>query len=407
MQPDHAECEHGEHREMKVAVVTRYFPSSGEPAQGRSLYETLRLLGGNAEVKVFYPNAAYPRLLQPRSRTYKRLDLAFRPPDVNVEYFNYAALPLISRPLNGWMSTWALLPHICNFAPDVIFGCFLYPEGYAALKIAHTLRVPVAVMSIGSDLNRIGDSLSERFTRTVLRQADAIVTVCDDLRKTAVAKGAPAATTKAVLNGCDLRVFRPQDRYQARTRLGIDTSSEAVVYVGRLDLKKGLSELVKAAAALHPNRPRLHCYLVGRGPDRPAVEDAIRACQAGAFVHLIPGCAFEEVATWMSAADAVTLPSYMEGCPNVILEALASGRPVVATKVGGIPEILDNSCGRLVPPRDPAKLAEALESVLAAEWNPEAICAHGSRSWTAPAGELMDIFQSLITRRQAQAQVTP
>lgn len=390
---------------MKVAVVTRYFPSSGEPSQGRSLYETLRLLGRNAEVKVFYPNAAYPRLLQPRSRTYEKLDLAFRPPDVNVEYFNYAALPLISRPLNGWMSTWTLLPHVRDFAPDVIFGCFLYPEGYAALKIAQALRVPVAVMSIGSDLNRIGDSLSERFTHTVLRKANAIVTVCDDLRKTAVAKGAPAATTKAVLNGCDLKVFYPQDRNQARTRLGIDTSLEAVVYVGRLDLKKGLSELVEAAAALRSNRPRLHCYLVGRGPDQAAVEDAIRAHQADAFIHLIPGCAFEEVSTWMAAADAVTLPSYMEGCPNVILEALASGRPVVATKVGGIPEILDNSCGRLVPPRDPAKLAEAIGSVLAAEWNPQAICARGSRSWAAPAAELQELLESLIAKQQTQLPV--
>lgn len=390
---------------MKVAVVTRYFPSSGEPSQGRSLYETLRLLGRNAEVKVFYPNAAYPRLLQPRSRTYEKLDLAFRPPDVNVEYFNYAALPLISRPLNGWMSTWTLLPHVRDFAPDVIFGCFLYPEGYAALKIAQALRVPVAVMSIGSDLNRIGDSLSERFTHTVLRKANAIVTVCDDLRKTAVAKGAPAATTKAVLNGCDLKVFYPQDRNQARTRLGIDTSLEAVVYVGRLDLKKGLSELVEAAAALRSNRPRLHCYLVGRGPDQAAVEDAIRAHQADAFIHLIPGCAFEEVSTWMAAADAVTLPSYMEGCPNVILEALASGRPVVATKVGGIPEILDNSCGRLVPPRDPAKLAEAIGSVLAAEWNPRAICARGSRSWAAPAAELQELLESLIAKQQTQLPV--
>ena len=355
---------------MRIAVVTRYFPSSGEPAQGRSLYETLRVLGRRANVRVFYPNAAYPRILQPRSRTYDKLDHSFRLPDVTVDYFDYPALPLVSRPFNGWMAARTLLPHIRAFRPDVVFGCFLYPEGYAALKIGEVLGVPVAVMSIGSDLNRIGDSLSAHFTRAVLHEADSIVTVCDDLRKTAVAKGAPAATTSAILNGCDLQVFRPQDRNQARARLQIDASAEAVVYVGRMDLKKGLRELVEAAAALHRNRPQLHCYLVGRGSDRSAVEDAIRDHGAGSYVHLIPGCAFEEVATWMAAADVVTLPSYMEGCPNVILESLASGRPVVATNVGGIPEILDDSCGRLVPPRDPAKLAEALASVFDAPWSP-------------------------------------
>lgn len=385
---------------MRVAVVTRYFPSSGEPAQGRSLYETLRVLGRSAEVRVFYPNAAYPRFLQPRSRTYDKLDPGFRPPGVSVSYFNYPALPLISRPLNGWMAARTLLPHVRAFVPDAVFGCFLYPEGFAALKIARSLGVPVAVMSIGSDLNRIGDSLSARHTRTVLREADSIVTVCDDLRKTAVAKGAPAAKTRAILNGCDLEVFRPGERSQARERLGIDLSREAVVYVGRMDLNKGLRELVEAVAALHGGRPNLHCYLVGRGPDRTTIEDAIQTREADGFVHLIPGCAFEEVAVWMTAADVVTLPSYMEGCPNVILEALASGRPVVATHVGGIPEILNNSCGRLVPPRDSAKLAEALASVLDARWDPQAVSAQGSRSWSAPAAELMEVFESLIGKPQ-------
>ncbi|MGA3131140.1 MAG: glycosyltransferase [Terracidiphilus sp.] len=390
---------------MRIAVVTRYFPSSGEPAQGRSLYETLRVLSRSAEVQVFYPNAAYPKFLQPRSRTYDKLDPSFRPPDISVSYFNYPALPLISRPFNGWMTARTLLPHVRAFAPDVVFGCFLYPEGFAALRIARSLGVPVSVMSIGSDLNRIGDSLSARYTRTVLREADSIVTVCDDLRNTAVAKGAPAAKARAVLNGCDLKVFYPQDRSQARERLGIDTSCEAVVYVGRMDLKKGLRELVEAVAALHASRPRLHCYLVGRGPDRTAIEDAIRTGEAGGFVHLVPGCAFEEVATWMTAASVVTLPSYMEGCPNVILEALACGRPVVATNVGGIPEVLSDSCGRLVPPREPAKLAEALASVLDAAWNPKAVSAHGSRSWSAPATELMEVFEALVANAQGKPRV--
>ena len=84
-----------------------------------------------------------------------------------------------------------------------------------------------------------------------------------------------------------------------------------------------------------------------------------------------------------------------------ILESLASGRPVVATNVGGIPEILDDSCGRLVPPRDPAKLAEALASVLDAPWDPQAICARGSRSWTAPAAELLEVFETLAAIAQA------
>ena len=103
----------------------------------------------------------------------------------------------------------------------------------------------------------------------------------------------------------------------------------------------------------------------------------------------------------MAAADLVTLPSYMEGCPNVVLEALACGRPVVATNVGGIPEIMNDKCGRLVPPRDPAALARALASVLDATWDAAAISAHWSRSWSMVAAELMAVFESVLSNRRA------
>ena len=89
---------------MKIAVVTRYFPSSAEPWQGRSAYQTLRLLARDADVRVFFPNAAYPSLLKPRSRIYDRLDASLSPPDVKVSYYDYTALPLVSRPFNGWMA---------------------------------------------------------------------------------------------------------------------------------------------------------------------------------------------------------------------------------------------------------------------------------------------------------------
>jgi glycosyltransferase involved in cell wall biosynthesis len=388
---------------MKIAVVTRYFPSSAEPWQGRSAYQTLRVLARNADVRVFFPNAAYPSLLKPRSRTYSSLDLSYSPPDVKANYYNFPALPFVSRPFNGWMAARALLPHVRGFAPDLIFSFFLYPDGYAALKIAQALSIPVVAMGIGSDINRIGDPISAMHTRTVLRQADFLVTVSSDLRARAIAMGAPPQKVRAIVNGCDLSIFHPAGRLEAREKLHIDPASQTVVYIGRMDLKKGLRELVEAAAELHPQRPGLHVYLVGEGPDRPFIESAIQSNNAAGYVHALPGCAFDEVAVWMAAADLVTLPSYMEGCPNVVLESLACGRPVVATNVGGIPEIMSGDCGRLVPPSRPAELAHALASVLDRTWDAAAISAHRSRSWSAVAAELLEIFESLVSARKTAA----
>jgi len=384
---------------MKIAVVTRYFPSSAEPWQGRSAYQTLRVLARKADVRVFSPHAAYPSLLKPRSSGKETIDTRYSPPDVKASYYSFPSLPLISRPVNGWMVSRVLLPHVRAFAPDLIFSFILYPDAYAGLLIGKALRVPVAAMSIGSDINRIEDRITELHTRRVLRETDLLLTVSEDLRAKAVAMGAAAEKAHAVVNGCDLSVFRVRDRQQARKALGIDAAAEAVVYIGRMDARKGLRELVEAAAAIHERHPNLQVYMIGEGPDRSMVEAEIAARNAAGYVHALPSCGFDDVAVWMAAANVVTLPSYMEGCPNVVLEALACGRPVVATKVGGIPEIMPSgegeSCGQLVAPRDAAGLAEALDSVLASEWDAEAISARRGRSWENVADDLLELFKRL------------
>ncbi len=386
---------------LKVAVVTRYFPNSEQPTHGRSAYQTLRILAREANVHVFYPNSTYPSFLKSPRRTYNRLDPSFSLPDVKVSYYDYPALPLVSRPFNGRMAARVLLPHVREFAPDLIFSFVLYPYGYAALQIGKALSVPVVAMGIGSDVHSIGDRISARHTRTVLREADFVVTVSDDLRKRVVEMGAPAEKTRAVINGCDPTVFHVRDRGEARRQLGIDPATEAVVYIGRMDVKKGLRELIGAAAKLRPARPNLHVYLVGEGPDSAVLESAIQASHAASYIHALPPCTFDEVAVWAAAANLVTLPSYMEGCPNVVLEALACGRPVVATRVGGIPEIMSDACGRLVPPRDTAALAQALAEVLDTTWDAAAISAQWSRSWSNVADELLALFESLVASRQA------
>ena len=387
---------------LRIAVVTRYFPSSAEPWQGRSAYQTLRLIARETDLRVFYPNAVYPSMLKPRSRNYEKLDASFSPPDVKTNYYDYPALPVASRPFNGWMAARLLLPHVRDFAPDLIFGCFLYPDGYAALKIGQALSVPVVAMGIGSDINRIGDPISAMHTRVVLQETDFLVTVCGDLCNKAIAKGASPAKSRSILNGCDLSVFHPTDRHEARLKLGIEPTVEAVVYIGRMDLKKGLLELVEATAALHSEHPKLHAYLVGEGPDRPAIKSAIDAKDAEDYIHHLPSCAFDDVAVWMTAADLVTLPSYMEGCPNVVLEALACGRPVVATNVGGIPEIMSNVCGLLVPPRDHGALAQAIHSVLSSTWDAADISARRSRSWNTVAGELLEVFDAVVSAHRTK-----
>lgn len=382
---------------MKIAVLTQYWPSSVQPWAGHSAYQTVRVLAQRHDVRVFYPESRYPRLLTPRSRTHAALNADWQPAGVATEYIPYPTLPWIGRPLNGWMIARHLRERVRAWKPDVVLSYVVYPDGYAAVRVAQHIGAPSVLVAIGSDLNRIPGRLVERHTRRALLEATVTTTVSGDLARTAVRLGAPGNRTVPILNGCDTGVFHPRPREAAREALNIAQDEKVVVYVGRLDLRKGLAELVEATARLRQTRPEAHTYLVGEGPDRPALESLVARHSVSQGVHFIPATRTEGVAQWMAAADLVTLPSYKEGCPNVVIEALASGRPVVATNVGGIPELMDDGSGRLIPPQDPLALASALEQVLYTEWDAAALASRHSRSWVDVAADLESVLVRAIS----------
>jgi glycosyltransferase involved in cell wall biosynthesis len=335
-------------------------------------------------------------MLTPKSRTYAGLDPSYRHRGMDTRYIAYRALPVVSRPFNGWVISRKLLAAVKEYAPEVILSYVVYPDGYAAVRIGKQLGVPVVLTAIGSDLNRISDRLTARHTRYALRHATWTTTVSGDLLKTARRMGANPLHSTAILNGCDTSIFHPRDRQQARETLQVPSDAEVIVYVGRMDVRKGLAELIAAAASLRDQRPRLRCYLVGEGADKPALMELVNKHQAQQEVFFVASCPTERVAQWMAAADLVTLPSYKEGCPNVVIEALASGRPVVATSVGGIPELMDDRSGRLIPPQDVDSLAAALNEVLGGRWDPSELARHHARSWADAAKELDSVMEQAV-----------
>ncbi len=384
---------------MRVAVITRYFPTSFHPWAGHSAYQTLRFLAQHCDVKVFYPESQYPAVMTPKSRTHPALDKNYEPVGVPVEYIPYPAIPVISRPLNGWTAARRLLPKVRAFQPDVILNYVVYPDGFAAVKIGAALKVPVVLTAIGTDLNVIPDPLCGMLTRRTLREADFLVTVSGALRKTGLAMGASVERSRAILNGCDTSVFYPQDRNEARKKLQIEETGEAVVYVGRLDLAKGLRELIDAVVQVKTQRPQMRCYLVGDGADGPGLMDQVTGYGAGDWIKFVEPCPTDKVAVWMTAADVVTLPSYREGCPNVVLEALAAGRPMVASDVGGIPELMDDSCGLMVPAKDAGALAVALSKVLEKHWDAAEISSRHSRSWSNVSDDVEQVLKQVLAAR--------
>lgn len=365
---------------MRILIVTSQFPIAGEPNRGRPIYQTVRELAQLASVRVVSPVASYPRWAQPRSYLFRPSDPAFAIDGCEVEYASYPALPLISRPFNGWLCGRAIAASVADFAPDVILSYWLYPDAFGAMRAARRPGLPLVAGARGSDI-RVRDAVSRRLTRPVITAAQRLLVVSEDLGRFAVREyGADPARIRTISNGCDAAIFHPRDSRQERAALDVPEDAELVAYVGRLVPEKGLRELLDAVQTLSATRPRLQLVLVGEGPMRAELQSRIAALPPGS-VRLAGAQPADQVARWMAAADLVTLPSYSEGHPNVLVEALACGRAVVATPVGGIPEVVDASCGVLVAPRDASALAEGLDQALRRDWNPAALAARFSRDW--------------------------
>lgn len=385
---------------MRLLIVTSQFPIAGEPNRGRPVYQTIRELSRLATVRVISPVARYPNWARPRSYLYRAADGAHAVEGCDVEYVHYPALPALTRPINGWSCARAIHAPLKAFAPDLVLSYWLYPDAHGAMLAARKAGLPLVAGARGSDL-RVRDAISRALTRPVVRSAQRLLVVSQDLGRVAVENyGADPGRIRAIPNGCDAAIFHPADRSQARSQLEMDADAEVVAYVGRLVPEKGLRELLEAYRALCAARPRLRLVLVGDGPMREEIaarmdaDPSLRVTLAGAQPPA-------EVARWMAACDLVTLPSYSEGHPNVLVEALACGRPVVATPVGGIPEVVDRECGILVPARDAAALADGLARALDQRWDEAALARKFSRDWRQVAEDTLEACEQALYESRA------
>lgn len=358
----------------------------------------MKALSALAEVRCFFATAHYLSLpmLRPRGYLYEPLPPNYTLPGVNMEPISYPALPILSRPLNGFVCERFLLAPLRRFEPDIILAYWIYPEGYAAARAAARLHVPCVIGARGSDV-RVRDRISKSFTRLALQRVSHVITVSDELRERAITDyGVARDRATTIINGCDTNIFHPRDRAAARASRNLPIDAEVIVFVGRLVEAKGIGELVAAFATLRTTRPRLRLVMVGDGVDAQRLTADIAQRHLSDCVQLTGAVPPAEVAGWIAASNALCLPSYSEGYPNVLVESLACGVPVVASDVGGAAEIVNPHTGVLVQPRNVASLVTGIEQVLSTPWDPALLAARYGRSWSDVAKETLHICEAAL-----------
>jgi glycosyltransferase involved in cell wall biosynthesis len=381
----------------RIAVVTPILPVPQDMTRGRFIYETARALSRQADVRVFLTQAQYPQAnwLQPSRHKSVVMTDSYSLPGIEIEPVTYPALPLISRISNGLVSGLSLLPRIARYSPDILIGYWTYPEGAGAEYVGRKLGKPVVIGALGTDIND-RQGVNAWLTRRTLQAADRIVFVSQAMTRHAIdTYGVRPERCATVVNGINTAVFHPQDRTRSRQALDLPADAPVIVYVGRLIEAKGLRELVASVTKLRQTRPDLRTILIGEGPYRETLKGLITDAGQQDHIILAGGQLPERVAQYINGADVLTLPSWSEGYPNVLVEALACGCPVVATNVGGIPEIVTAANGLLVPPKDAGALAAALDQSLKMTWDRPGISRNMSRTWDDVARETLDVCRAL------------
>ncbi|RMG01840.1 MAG: glycosyltransferase family 1 protein [Planctomycetota bacterium] len=205
--------------------------------------------------------------------------------------------------------------------------------------------------------------LYNRIHKFVLRFFARVICVSQALQQECCRAGIPPTICRVIPNGIDVRPYdTPVDRASLRRSLELPEDRFIVLWVGRISEEKDLPTLIAAAAEVHTSQGPPLVVLVGEGDERPALESQVR--RAGREGNVVFAGFQVDPVPWYRAADAFVLPSLREGLPNVLLEAMAAGLPVIASSVGGIPQAIEHeTTGLLCPPGDTAAFREALQRI--------------------------------------------
>ncbi|HXV77940.1 MAG TPA: glycosyltransferase family 4 protein [Candidatus Polarisedimenticolaceae bacterium] len=396
-------------RPIRLLTFSGLYPSTARPTHGIFVEQRLRQLldSGRVEARVVAPVPWFPfrhRIFGEYSRIAATPRRATRH-GVEVEYARFPVLPKIGAWLTPYLLAAAAAPAIRRivdrgFDFDVLDAHYFFPDGVAAARIGRRFGKPTVITARGSDVNVLTRFRAPR--RMILRaaeQAAAVVTVSDALRQSLEDLGVDPGRLHVLRNGVDLGRFRPVEPRPAGWPW--PDGRRTILSVGNLIEGKGHHLVIRALERLDG----LRLVVVGAGRMRGELSELVSRLGLSARVHLAGTVDQTELPAYYSTADALVLASRREGMPNVVLEALACGCPVVATAVGGIPEIIaGSSAGMLLADDDPETIAAAVGDLLARPIDRRAIRQFAERfGWEKTVERQIDLFSRIAT---AQTTVT-
>jgi glycosyltransferase involved in cell wall biosynthesis len=354
---------------MKILTFSTLYPHAARPSHGVFVETRLRhlLASGKVESTVVAPVPWFPS----RNARFGEYAVHASAPreerrhGIQVLHPRYPLLPKLGMTLTPFLLARAVRPVIerilRGYAFDLIDAHYFYPDGVAAILLGRHFGKPVVITARGTDVNLIPRyRLPRAMIRWAARHAAGIITVARALKDDLVRVGVPAERIEVLRNGVDLQLFRPIEREAGRRKL--EVSRTTLLSVGHLIPRKAHDLVIQALRWL----PQMDLFVIGDGPEREVLGALARKSGVSDRVRFVRALAQEELRNYYGAADALVLASSREGWANVLLESMACGTPVVASNIGGTPEVVSvPEAGVLMAERTPEAIAEAVQRLFA------------------------------------------
>lgn len=387
---------------IRTLLFSTLFPNSVRPNHGIFVETRLRqlLTRGEIEARVVAPVPWFPF----RHRVFGEYACHGAVPRVEsingvaVEHPRYLLLPKVgmnSAPKalarTGLAAARRLIASGYDF--DLIDAHYFYPDGVAAAMIGKALGKPVLITARGSDINLIPRFDKPRqMILDAANSCSAIIAVSAALKDAMVQLGIDAKKINVLRNGVDLDLFYPEERAVARSSLQL--SGFGIASVGNLVGLKGHDVVIQAM----PSIPDATLFIVGRGTEDRRLKELAARLGVGDRVRFLGVLAQSELRRIYSAVDCLTLLSEREGWPNVLLEAMACGTPVLATRVGGVPEIVTRpEAGLILEERTADALLSAIRRLRIDAPTRDSTRAYAEQfGWGATTEGQLSLFKKLL-----------
>ncbi len=289
-------------------------------------------------------------------------------------YCPYFQIPKIGRPLVPFFQLLSLLfflPWIKKCQPTHLMASWGFPDAVAAAFLNKFISLPFFIKVHGTDVNE-----NTKFTarscliKNSFNKAKTIFCASQALADVLTSVGVEKEKLKVNYNGVNADIFYP---------LKVKPAQHRLVFVGSLIATKGVNELFSAFVIAQKEQPLLELDILGEGPLKAVLAKKIIELNLSNSVRLVGSVPLNVVAEYIRSANALVLPSYREGVPNVLLESFASGTPVISTTVGGIPEVVNDNVGVLVNAQEVNELVLAINKVITTPWSNDIILQHAKQ----------------------------